>query len=54
MFWAVQGANRIIAFRCSRIRDKFEDFWEHVRLCWFLLGPFEYAFRASGPIAASR
>ena len=25
MFWAVQGANRIVALRCSRIRGKFED-----------------------------
>ena len=28
MFWAVQGANRIIALRCCRISGKFEDFWE--------------------------
>lgn len=28
MFWTVEGANRIIALRCSRLSGKFEDFWE--------------------------
>ena len=28
MFWTVDGANAIIALRCSRLSGRFEDFWE--------------------------
>lgn len=28
MFWTVPGANAIIALRCTRLSDRFEDFWE--------------------------
>jgi hypothetical protein len=28
MFWTVEGANRIIALRCCRMSDNFNDFWE--------------------------
>ena len=28
MFWTVRGANAIIALRCSRLSNKFEDYWE--------------------------
>jgi hypothetical protein len=28
MHWTVQGANAIIALRCSRLSGRFEDFWE--------------------------
>jgi hypothetical protein len=27
MFWTVRGANAIIALRCNRLSDKFEDYW---------------------------
>ena len=27
MFWAVRGANAIIALRCFRLSRKFEDYW---------------------------
>ena len=28
MFWTVRGANAIIALRCCRLSDRFEDYWE--------------------------
>jgi len=28
MFWAVRGANAIIALHCNRLSGKFEDYWE--------------------------
>jgi hypothetical protein len=28
MFWAVRGANAIIALRCCYLNDRFEDYWE--------------------------
>jgi hypothetical protein len=28
MFWTVNGANAIIALRCTRLSGRFEDFWE--------------------------
>jgi hypothetical protein len=28
MHWSVQGANAIIALRCSRLSGRFDDFWE--------------------------
>lgn len=28
MFWSVDGANAIIALRCSRLSGRFEDYWE--------------------------
>ena len=28
MHWTVEGANAIIALRCSRLSGRFEDFWE--------------------------
>ena len=28
MRWTVDGANAIIALRCSRLSARFEDFWE--------------------------
>ena len=28
MFWTVDGANGILALRCSRLSGRFEDFWE--------------------------
>ena len=31
MHWTVQGANAIIALRCSRLSGRFEDFWERRR-----------------------
>jgi Uncharacterised protein family (UPF0236) len=27
MFWTVRGANAIIALRCNRLSNKFEDYW---------------------------
>jgi hypothetical protein len=27
MFWAVRGANAIIALRCCRLNGEFEDYW---------------------------
>ena len=27
MFWSVRGANAIIALRCNRLSNKFEDYW---------------------------
>lgn len=32
MHWTVEGANRIIALRCSIMSNRWEDFWEH-RVC---------------------
>jgi hypothetical protein len=32
MFWAVRGANAIIALRCSLLSRRFEDYWESRRL----------------------
>jgi hypothetical protein len=29
MFWTVHGANAIIALRCNRLSNKFEDYWEN-------------------------
>jgi hypothetical protein len=29
MHWTVNGANAIIALRCSKLSGRFEDFWEH-------------------------
>lgn len=31
MHWTVQGANTIIALRCSKLSGRFEDFWERRR-----------------------
>jgi len=31
MHWTVQGANAIIALRCSKLSGRFEDFWERRR-----------------------
>ena len=28
MFWTVRGANAILAFRCSHLSGRFEDYWE--------------------------
>jgi hypothetical protein len=28
MHWTVNGANAIIALRCSKLSRRFEDFWE--------------------------
>ena len=28
MHWTVQGANAVIALRCSKLSGRFEDFWE--------------------------
>jgi len=28
MFWTVQGANAILALRCSHLNGRFEDYWE--------------------------
>jgi hypothetical protein len=28
MHWTVNGANAIIALRCSKLSGRFEDFWE--------------------------
>ena len=27
MFWTVRGVNAIVALRCHRFSDKFEDYW---------------------------
>jgi len=27
MFWSVNGANAIIALRCSLLSGRFDDFW---------------------------
>jgi hypothetical protein len=31
MFWTVRGANAIIALRCCRFNQRFEDFWAENR-----------------------
>jgi hypothetical protein len=31
MFWTVEGANAIIALRCSYLNGRFEDYWEERR-----------------------
>ena len=31
MFWAVRGANAILALRCSHLNGRFEDYWEERR-----------------------
>jgi hypothetical protein len=31
MFWAVRGANAIIALRCCHLNGRFEDYWEKRR-----------------------
>jgi hypothetical protein len=31
MFWAVRGANAILALRCSLLNGRFEDYWEDRR-----------------------
>jgi hypothetical protein len=31
MFWTVQGANSILALRCSYLNRRFEDYWESRR-----------------------
>jgi len=28
MFWSVRGANAIAALRCSRLSNRFDDYWE--------------------------
>ena len=28
MFWSVRGANAIVALRCSRLSNRFDDYWE--------------------------
>jgi hypothetical protein len=32
MFWTVQGANAILALRCSYLNARFEDYWESRRV----------------------
>jgi hypothetical protein len=32
MFWTVTGANAILALRCSRLNNRFEDYWASLRL----------------------
>ena len=32
MFWTVQGANAILALRCSLLNGRFEDYWETRRI----------------------
>ena len=32
MFWTVQGANAILALRCSYLNARFEDYWEGRRV----------------------
>ena len=29
MFWSVRGANAIIALRCARLSNRFDDYWEN-------------------------
>ena len=29
MFWSVRGANAIAALRCSRLSNRFDDYWEN-------------------------
>ena len=29
MFWSVRGANAITALRCSRLSNRFNDYWEN-------------------------
>ena len=31
MFWTLRGANAIIALRCCRFNQRFEDFWDETR-----------------------
>jgi len=31
MFWTVEGANSILALRCSHLNGRFEDYWESRR-----------------------
>lgn len=31
MFWTRRGANTIIALRCCRFNQRFEDFWDESR-----------------------
>lgn len=31
MFWTVEGANSILALRCSHLNGRFEDYWENRR-----------------------
>jgi hypothetical protein len=31
MFWAVRGANAVIALRCCRYSRQFDDYWEQRR-----------------------
>ncbi len=33
MFWTVRGANAIIALRCNRLSNEFEDYWEARHAC---------------------
>ena len=33
MFCTVEGANAIIALRCNRLSDKFEDYWKNRSKC---------------------
>ena len=28
MFWTVRGANAIIALRCCRLNNRFDDYWD--------------------------
>ena len=28
MFWTVDGANAIIALRCTQLSNRFDDYWE--------------------------
>jgi len=32
MFWTIQGANAILALRCSYLNARFEDYWEGRRV----------------------
>ena len=31
MFWTVRGANSILALRCCRLNNRFEDYWDEAR-----------------------
>ena len=43
MFWAVWGANAILALRCCQFNSRFEDYWEARRIDFRL--PFAVAGR---------
>lgn len=35
MFWSINGANAIIALRCSLLSGRFDDFWVRYRSNYF-------------------